>query len=341
MLKDMFFSISSAFPFSFLRGLVSIPVISPFYHLVTDNSPPHMKYLYNAVSVKQFTNDIDFMLKHYTPVAVEELPKILLGEKCFSKPALFLSFDDGFSELKSIVAPILRSKGVPATFFVTPNFIDNSDMLYRCKLSIIADSVCDMPGRIPTPDFLISKWGGRQVNQSTFRKQLFRLGYNDTETINAIAKSFNIDFNVYLQKHKPYLNLNEVKGLAADGFAIGAHSMDHPNFAEIPPEMQKLEILNSLEWVQKNVPNQQKLFAFPFSSDGVSANVLRYFLKDNSKSIDMMFGTSGLKLSPSSKLLQRIPMEIKGKTGEQILKGEYLYYIAKAIVGKNKTTLPI
>lgn len=341
MIKKTFVSLSSFFHFKLVKRFVNVPIVAPFYHIVTDNPPPHVKELYNAVTVKQFINDIDFLLKHYSPITVTELQKVLLGEMQLEKPALFVSFDDGFSELKTIVAPVLKSKGVPATFFVTPNFIGNNDMLYRCKLSIIMDRVRRLPDSIPVPNYLNNAWGEKPVSQSLFRKLLFKLDYNDTEIINAIAKSFNINFSDYLQKHKPYLNLDELKELAKSGFSIGAHSMNHPNFAEISADMQKQEVESSVSWVQKNIPRQPKLFAFPFSSDGVSESVFKYFLQENSDSIDIMFGTSGLKLSPSSKLLHRIPMELKGKTGKQIVIGEYLYYIAKAFVGKNKITLPV
>ncbi len=340
-MKNTFISLSSFFHFKLIKSFVNVPIVAPFYHIVTDNPPPHVKELYNAVTIKQFINDIDFLLKHYSPITVSELQKVLLGEMQLEKPALFVSFDDGFSDLKTTVAPVLKSKGVPATFFVTPNFIGNNDMLYRCKLSIIMDRVRRLPGRIPIPNYLKKAWGEKPVSQSKFRKLLFKLDYNDTEVINAIAKSFNINFSDYLQKHKPYLTLDELKELEKSGFSIGAHSMNHPNFAEISADMQKQEVESSVSWVQKNIPSQPKLFAFPFSIDGVSESVLKYFLQENSESIDIMFGTSGLKLSPSTKLLQRIPMEVKGKTGKQIIKGEYLYYIAKAFVGKNKINLPV
>jgi len=341
MIKKTFISLSSFFHFKLIKTFVNIPMVAPFYHIVTDNPPPHVKELYSAVSVKQFINDIDFLLKHYTAVTVAELQKVLLGEMQLNKPALFISFDDGFSEVKTTVAPILKSKGVPATFFVTPSFIANNDMLYRCKLSIIMDSVRKFHGRIPIPIYLKNAWGQKPLSQNQFRKLLFNLDYNDTEIISVLAKSFNINFSDYLQKHKPYLNLEELKELAKTGFTIGAHSMNHPNFAKISSEMQKQEIESSVKWVQKNIPNQPNLFAFPFSSDGVSESVLEFFLQKNNDSVDIMFGTSGLKLSPSTKLLQRIPMELKGNKGKQIIKGEYLYYIAKAFVGKNMINLPV
>ena len=54
---------------------------------------------------------------------------------------MVLSFDDGLVECHQVIAPLLMTKGVPATFFLNNHFIDNRDLFFRYKASLIIDQV--------------------------------------------------------------------------------------------------------------------------------------------------------------------------------------------------------
>jgi peptidoglycan/xylan/chitin deacetylase (PgdA/CDA1 family) len=315
-------------------------MVSPFYHIVSEVVPIHVKNLYPVVSPKHFIADLEFMLKHFIPINVNEIPLVLAGQKQLSKPAIFLSFDDGFKEISTVVAPILLEKGIPATFFVSPAFVDNKDMLYRCKLSLIANRVNELGREFEVPNFLLSLWGNEVKKSKVFNKKLFHLKSDNIHLIEKIANELQVDLKGYLKSESPYITLEELSDLAKKGFAIGAHSYNHPYFYDITFDEQIKEVVTSLDWVKSNIPDQPRIFAFPFTDYGVSGDFYRYFLKDNSSTIDMMFGTAGMKLSPSNKIIQRIPMEVDRLNARQILGGEYLYYATKRTIGKNKMNIP-
>jgi hypothetical protein len=75
---------------------------------------------------------------------LSEKPEII------KKPLLHLSFDDGLSACYDTIAPILLRKGVPATFFLNPAFIDNKALMFRYKISLCLnalDTVIDKLGK--------------------------------------------------------------------------------------------------------------------------------------------------------------------------------------------------
>jgi peptidoglycan/xylan/chitin deacetylase (PgdA/CDA1 family) len=341
-----FFSLTSTLlPLRFLiskalKERSNSKIVAPFYHLISSEIPLHVKHLYPVISPEQFKADLDLMLKYFSPIDATEIAKVKLGEKKLKQPPLFLSFDDGFREISTVIAPILQAKGIPATFFVSPAFVDNADMLFRGKLSLIAEHIYGMGNEFMAPNFLLSQWGEGIAQPKPFIKRLFGLGFNDIDLIERIAQHFEIDFKSYLLKQKPYLTLDELQVLAQKGFTIGAHSLNHPNFAEISLKEQICEVEDSLNWIQRNIPNQPRLFAFPFSNFGLSREFYNHFLVKNPDTFNMMFGTAGLKPTTSPKLLHRIPMEVKGFGAKEVFKGEFFYYIAKSLVGKHKENLP-
>ncbi len=327
-------SASTIVPLRVLERTANPQLVSVFYHTVSEKPLPHVKHLYPVRSPKQFVKDLDFLLKHFTAVDL----KNIINRKdigLISKPKLLLSFDDGFSELSSVVAPILLSKGIPATFFVSPAFIDNREMLYRCKQSLVAEHIYRNEKSFVLPKSALPYYKCSSNSPSKFIKWYFTLDYSNRDLIASIAQEVGVDIDLYLKDQKPYLTLNELNSLANQGFTIGAHSYDHPIFCDIPADQQIVQVESSLKWVSENIPNQPKIFAFPFTSDGVSSQLYRYFFNDNPQLCDLFFGTAGYKPTSTPKLLHRISMEVENKWAKPIIKGELFYYLAKRIAGRH------
>ena len=131
----------NAFPYFFktLATITGQKVIFPFYHAVADNVPIHLKPLYNVRSSKQFEEDLDTLLKIYKPISLSEFYKNLKGEVKIPKYAFHISFDDGLREFGDVAWPILKRKGIPASLFVNPSFVDNNALFFRFKAAVLLD----------------------------------------------------------------------------------------------------------------------------------------------------------------------------------------------------------
>ncbi len=340
MQRGTFIHLSMGMPFGLLALATRKHIFAPFYHSVSEHELPHLKYLYPVKTPAQFEAELDFMLKHFTPIGAEDAIGRGWLSKQFPKPPLLLSFDDGLSQIASVVAPILVRKGVPATFFVNTGFVNNTNMLFRCKVSLILWAIENAKNFTP-PQALADLCGNSVKNRKCLTGTLLSLRHNHTPLIERILEDTGVDWRDYLRKDKPYLTLHEIKNLATQGFTIGAHSVSHPNLSYIPSEDAIKEICNSLDWVQENIPNQPRLFSFPFTDHGLPARVYDYFFSQNPLLVDCMFGTAGLKPAWSEKLRHRIPMEVPGRNAREVLGGEMLLYAAKCIVGRGRARKPL
>ena len=83
--RNKFIKIVSGFselvPVSILSEVTRKNLILPVYHLVSDEEVPHVKNLYKYKNIKGFTQDLEFLLKHYQPIDLTELVKIVRQEK--------------------------------------------------------------------------------------------------------------------------------------------------------------------------------------------------------------------------------------------------------------------
>ncbi len=126
----------NAIPLPSFQLLIRRDVIGVFYHTVSKQPLLHTRYLYPHRALDLFEQDLIYLKDNYNLISYEGLLERCLYTKKNHVPSVFLSFDDGFAECYSVVRPILLRYGIPCTFFIATNFIDNRDMYYRNKVSL-------------------------------------------------------------------------------------------------------------------------------------------------------------------------------------------------------------
>jgi peptidoglycan/xylan/chitin deacetylase (PgdA/CDA1 family) len=326
--KTLLSGLSSLLSISQLVKLSGKKVFLPFYHIVAEESPRLVNKLYAVRNSKLFEKDLDFLLKNFQPVDLQTLISVNSEPEIIKKPLLHLSFDDGLSACYDTIAPILLRKGVPATFFLNPAFIDNKALMFRYKISLCLNAL----------DTVSEKLGkeARDAAKNFFSEKKIEFAhYNENQLIDLFASDYcGLNFDDFLKIEKPYLSTEQIFKLLKNGFTIGSHSMDHPLYHKISLEEQIRQTIDSQNYISDNFNIDYKVFAFPFTDFGVKKSFFDKILKD--EKFDLCFGGAGLKndLIPNS--LQRFPMESQTiYSAETMVKSEYIYYLAKKSIGKH------
>ncbi len=311
--------------------LTSQKLVLPFYHTICDQQLPHISHLYQLRTKKQFENDLDYLCKYFQPVSLQELNNIITGNQTINKPIFHLTFDDGLRESYTDIAPILERKGIPATFFINTNFIDNKALFYRYKVSLLIEKITTHTASATELSKHFGK-SGHDLNE--MKARLLSFNYNDLTSIDDIARLLAMDFKDYLTTRQPYLSKDQTKNLIERGFSIGSHSLDHPYFKDIDEDEKMRQIIESFHYLHKELGIDAYYFSFPFSDASVTSSFFNWL--HNDADCRLSFGISGIKQDFTKYHLHRIPFEQESKNVKNILKGEYLYYIAKSLFNRNR-----
>jgi len=288
-------------------------IVLPFYHTVAEQPLPHIKHLYRMKTVKEFQQDLDFLLKHFEPIDAEMLHHLHINQIITKNPVFHLTFDDGLKEIYEIVSPILLAKGVPATFFVNSGFVDNKALFYRFHASLAIEHL-----------------EKEKTLTDCIKNKILSCSYQDKEKLLPYFSQQQVDD--FLNNEKPFLTTAQIQTLSKQGFTIGAHSIDHPYFYKIPFAEQLRQTRESVDFVSSIVKQKLRLFAFPFTDFNVSRN----FFEEIEPSIDLSFGTAGLKNDEILFNLQRIGAEKnKFESLQSVLQKGYMKYIVRFFLRKN------
>lgn len=255
-------------------------VICLLYHLVSDEELDHVRHIYPYKTANMFENDLRYLERHFNLITYAELARAIELGHALPPSSATLMFDDTYAEQFSVIRPALLRHGIPATFFITTDFVDNRKMFYRNAISL-----------------LMARIGSREPDarkRAAFIKKLQSLSGLETESMDAACRDLGVDIEKYLDEQKPYMTTEEIRRMVTDGFTLGAHGVTHIRFDQLSEEALRAEILDSCRFVQEMTGEEQVPLALPFDTKGVDRDFLRRLRKDNPL-IGLMFGTSGLQ----------------------------------------------
>ena len=329
--KKLLFASTPIIPLESLVKYSKQGLILPFYHAVSDQNLPHLKHLYPVTRIRRFNEDLDFLKKNFKPISADYLIQNIQNKDFRKEKSFFLSFDDGLRQFHDEIAPILLYRGIPATFFVNTAFIDNKDMFYRLKVSILIDKI----------RFKELTTGQEILIKSIFSNvgliykdvcSLRQINDNTKHILNQIAEMLDVSLIDFLKEYQPYLTTDQINNLISQGFQVGAHSVTHPYYPDLKVDEQIKQTLDSIHFLVENFDIKNKLFSFPFTD----YQVKKSFFDTIKPEIDLTFGTANIKLDEIATNLQRIPMEVSNREdAETILKSEYVLYILKKMIHKH------
>lgn len=103
---------------TFSKPKVGMHIIN--MHFITPDIISQLKHQ------KLFEEFLSFLNKKCDIIDFKDSHKYIINSKNITKPTVSLSFDDGYEECASIIAPILKKANIKAGFFINSNFIESN-----------------------------------------------------------------------------------------------------------------------------------------------------------------------------------------------------------------------
>jgi peptidoglycan/xylan/chitin deacetylase (PgdA/CDA1 family) len=303
-----------------------------YYHWIGDAPVAHIRHLYPCKTIAEFDADLEYLLRRYRPVPITDLIVAIKRGESLPRNAFVLSFDDGYREMFEVVAPRLLRYGVSATFFVNSAFVDNREMCYLNLASALVNHIRESGWSSTMAGGVRAVFGSGLNDVSQASARILSVRYAERRTLDELAHCLEFDCQAYLASNRPYLSSEDIRSLIALGFSIGAHSVDHPLYADLPLTEQLRQTTDSVHSIGAAFGLDYGVFAFPHTDANVSWEFFMMLYRTGL--VDVSFGTAGLLDDTAPNHLHRMSLEQPRVPAHQIIRYHYARRLARKVMGR-------
>jgi peptidoglycan/xylan/chitin deacetylase (PgdA/CDA1 family) len=248
------------------------------WHQITPGFSQINQHRYTWTSLDLFKKNLDFISSHFTMMNLNDAITLLEEGKLKGKIAA-LTFDDGDASLHSYILPVLKKKGLPATFFVNTAYLETASTYWFPILSYLSNS-----------NEAYIEWSPELSEQaSKLRTTTDPAFYNSVrERVESLAYLVP-DLNSRL------VSTGWLSRLDNQQFAIGAHGHEHQRYSMMPIEWQANDLTKNVRLLS-DFSSFKPVFAIPFGRpiDWTQAT-LRIA---NAAKLKVVSSTGGLNFAP-------------------------------------------
>jgi peptidoglycan/xylan/chitin deacetylase (PgdA/CDA1 family) len=209
------------------------------YHQVVDEFARGSESAIPAmlISTGMLARHLDWLARRFRFVSLDEVGELACGAaRRRGKPAVAITFDDGYSHVYEKAFPILRSKGVPAGLFVVTESIGKDELLVHDRLFVLLRNG-SRRWRQPVPALmvLLAQAGVERDRAS----RLAALGCRPDQAAAALLddlrrselsdllRMLERDLGVCAVGESRSLDWDMLAEMAAAGMTIGSHTRSH------------------------------------------------------------------------------------------------------------------
>jgi len=243
-----------------------------FHGVIDDGAYRVRNYNRKHLAAAEFTAIIDDLTAHGTPLSLDQVIDLQREGRPFPPNAFAVTFDDGFENNLTVAAPILAARGVPATFYVTTDFIDRNRMSWVDRIEWAFETAlagekammvrlpwADAPATPTNPEAVIDVLKDVRAHVKTDARL----------DANALATDIQrqLGFDEIWSGDDPLdrkMTWDQVRELDShDLFRVGGHSHEHGILAFLTPGRLAAELDQSLDLLERKAGIGPTHYSYP------------------------------------------------------------------------------
>lgn len=241
------------------------------YHYVRDL--PYTRYPeIKGLKISLFREQLLYLKKNYNFVRAKDLIAAIYEDKSLPENAVWLTFDDGYSDHYMNVFPILDEFGIEGAFFPPVKAILKHEVLDVNKIHFILASAKSLDQLLGDIYRLLDQYRAEYAleNNDYYWEKLAQANRFDSAEIIFVKRLLQVElsevvrrkitdvlFRKYVTEDEAsfsrelYMNEDQLKCMLRHGMCIGSHGYDHYWLDSLTPERQAEEIDLSMDFLKK------------------------------------------------------------------------------------------
>lgn len=241
------------------------------YHSVCDDPEAHADSIGRGIthSTSAFRQHMEWVAGNSEPMTLDDLAAAVRGERPMPRQGVVVTFDDGYADNFNVALPILDRLGIPAAFYIMTDCLTSGRLPWFCRLRHAFAETPRAAWQLPGQDrvFDLEDPGERRQAFSATSACCARIaGAVQAELIASIERALEVEpLGRSGGLHPPLamMSWEQLRELRRRGHTVGAHSVTHPNLAQIAPEEAAREMGQSRKCLEENLGEPVPHFSYP------------------------------------------------------------------------------
>lgn len=219
-----------------------------------------------SATADEFRDQIRYLKGAFRVVSLDEViaagPGLALRNSC-----VMITFDDGYRDSLDVAVPILKQLGVPATYFLPTDFLDQPRLFWWDRLAITLHRTTvekigmgpplpiEIDFRRESPDAAIARAVGPllDADPAEIEPWLDRLERHAEVRIASEDEAGSL-----------LIGWQGARELLQEGMSVGSHARSHRNLARLDPASQRDELVGSKSRLESELGSDVTALAYPY-----------------------------------------------------------------------------
>lgn len=260
--------------------LLRLPLFFRFMSFLTRRTPRIFMYHRFCENLNKKTGMVDSaafewqlkqLLKGWQVITLSEFMKSRLNGAEHTSYVVVLTIDDGYDDFYEAAFPLLKRYKLPATIFVTVNFVDGGWIwLDRIKFTLRRTKYKKYNFVFEGKTFALDlKAGEKEALEEKLIEYCMKL--DNRKKLKLIAK-LERDLEVELPPSPPKefraITWEQLSELGNEGIEIGSHTLTHPILSRMREEELRDEFIGSKSRIEEKLGNNIASFCYPNGMPG-------------------------------------------------------------------------
>lgn len=210
-----------------------------------------------------FRAQMELLVREFRPISLEEAVQHIRSGNNLPRRSVVVTFDDGYADNCEVAMPVLNQAGVPATFYVTVDCVENKRLPWPSRL------------RFAFRNTKLCAWSDSQgkklpLNLPEEREAAFLSSCDACcQLSGAVQEDFvvrverELEAKIPCQQNSPMLSYEQMHALQRHGHIVASHTMTHPNMAYIKADDAVRELTESKRRLELNLETPIRHFSYP------------------------------------------------------------------------------
>jgi len=244
------------------------------YHGVCqdDYDPP----IWTQLPRKLFVQQIAYLRKHYNFISMQEFIAALRNGTKLPQRSVLLTFDDGLRNNYHVVFPILKQYEIPATIFLTTDYLDTDSILWFDELFFLLRAAKKHGGKLPIEQLThcgdirtTDLWSYYVTAVESLKRMLPR---ERQIILKQLRSEVDFDINGKIEDFG-ILSTQQILEMSNSGLVdFGIHTANHRIWGNLPSKEWSEEIREPREKLARLLNREIPSFCYPNGKPDVDFN---------------------------------------------------------------------